>query len=181
MVYVLYKWFLVSGFSFFVSQSAGSWNKQAALQAEKLHPFYISVTEIIHNDKEKNLEVSCKIFVDDMESTLKQNYKTSVDLSNEKQQVQNDKFISDYISKHLVLNADGKASQLNYIGFEKEGESVYCYFEIANIASLKKMDITNSLLQDFTDKQINIMHITVNGKRKSYKLDYPKKQASFNF
>jgi len=181
MVAVLYKWFLVSGFSFLVSLSADSWNKQTALQAERLHPFYISVTEINHNDKEKTLEVSCKIFIDDLESTLKKNYNTAVDLSNEKQETQNDKFISDYIFKHLILNADGKSSKMNYIGFEKDGESVYCYFEIANVPTLKKLDITNSLLQDFTDKQINIMHITVKGKRKSYKLDFPNKQASFSF
>lgn len=178
---ILFKWFLVYGFSFFVFHSENSSKEAKLLQVQKLHPFYISVTEITHNDKEKTLEVSCKIFIDDLENTLKKNYNTVVDLSNEKQETQNDKFISDYISKNLLLNADGKVSKCNYIGFEKDGESVYCYFEISNIPTLKKLDVTNSLLQDFTDKQINIMHITVKGKRKSYKLDFPNKQASFSF
>jgi len=145
------------------------------------HPFYVSVTEINHNVKEQSIEVSCKIFADDMEDILKKNYKTTVDLSNAKQQSQNDKLIADYINRNLSFVVDGKPARLNYVGFEKESESVYCYFEVVQVPSIKKLDVTNSMLQDFSNQQINIMHVTVNGSRKSYKLDYPHKQANFNF
>ncbi len=145
------------------------------------HPFYVSVTEINHNAKDKTLEVSCKIFIDDMEDALKKNYAVSTDLSNEKQIAQNNRLINDYVSKHLSLIADGKAVKLQFVGFEKDKESVYCYFEVPHIATIKKIDLTNSLLQEMHQEQINIMHIVVNGARKSYKLDYPAKQASFSF
>lgn len=145
------------------------------------HPFYVSVTEINHNAKEKTLEVSCKMFVEDLEDILKKNYNTTVDLSNGKNQAQNDKLIADYVSKHFMLNADGKPVKLSYIGYEKDSESAYCYFEVNNLPAVKKLDITNSVLQDLTKDQINIMHVVVNGQRKSTKLDYPNKQASFQF
>ena len=87
----------------------------------------------------------------------------------------------DYIAKNLTLSADGKAIALNYIGFEKDSEAVYCYFEGVNIASVKKLAIVNSLLQDYTDKQINILHVIVNGKRQSTKLDATQRTVSFNF
>ena len=145
------------------------------------HPFYVSVTEIHHNSKDKTLEISCRIFVDDMEATLKKNYHTPVDLSNSKQQAANDRMISDYLPKHLALSIDGKPARLNYVGFEKDSESVYCFFEIHNVTSLKKLDVVNSVLHDFTEDQINIMHVSVNGTRKSYKLDFPDKLASFSF
>jgi hypothetical protein len=148
---------------------------------ENFHPFYVSVTEINHNAKDKTLEVSCKIFADDMEAVLKQNYKAKVDLSIAQQQGQNNKLIADYIIRHLSFVADGKPVKLSFVGFEKESESVYCYFEVPNLPTLKKLDVTNSILQDFNDTQINIMHVIVNGNRKSYKLDYPNKQASFTF
>ncbi len=146
-----------------------------------VHPFYVSVTEIHHNQKEKSLEITCKVFIDDMEETLKNNYKTKVDLSNVSHQIINNKFINDYFTKHLTLSADGKPVRLNFVGFEKDSESVYCYFEVINVASVKKIDLNNSILQDFTDKQINIIHATVNGTRRSYKLDFPNKQVSFQF
>jgi hypothetical protein len=145
------------------------------------HPFYVSVTEINHNPKEQTLEVSCKMFSEDLEDILKKNYKTAVDLTAQKQQPQNEKMIQDYISKHLAIQANGKALKLNFIGFEKEAESVYCYFETEKINGVKKLDVTDSILQDFSDKQINIIHVVVNNNRKSQKLDYPDKMASFSF
>jgi hypothetical protein len=145
------------------------------------HPFYVSVTEINHNQKEKALEISCKIFIDDMEDVLKQNFKTVVDLSDQKQQIKNDQLITAYITKNLSITADQKAVQLNYVGYEKDSEAVFCYFEVVNISTVKAIDVSNSILQDLTDKQINIMHVSVNGVRKSYKLDYPQKLAKFNF
>jgi len=145
------------------------------------HPFYISVTEVNYNAREKSLEISCKIFAEDMEETLKKDYKTTVDLTSKKQQAQNDKLIADYVTKHLAIAADGKSTKLSYVGFEKQAEAVYCYFEVNNVAPPKKVDFTNTILQDFTDKQINIIHMIVGGNRKSLKLDYPAKQASFSF
>ena len=145
------------------------------------HPFYVSVTEINHNPKEQTLEVSCKMFAEDLEEILKKNYRTAIDLSSEKQQPQNEKMIQDYISKRLAIQANGKALKLNFIGFEKEAESVYCYFETEKVGAVKKLDVTDSILQDFSDKQINIIQVTVNSNRKSQKLDYPDKMASFCF
>ena len=147
----------------------------------RLHPFYVSVTEINHNSNDKTLEISCKIFADDMEEVLKKNNNKAVDLANAKQLNQNNQFVADYIQKRLSLNVDGKNVKLSFIGFEKDKESVYCYFEVANVANLKKIELSNSLLQDLNEEQINIIHLIVNGNRKSYKLDFPKKEASFSF
>ena len=145
-----------------------------------VHPFYVSVTEINHNATDKTLEISCKIFVEDMEEILKKS-NSKVDLSDGKNQQQNDMMIEAYLKQHLFVTADGKNIPLQYIGYEKEEESVYCYFEAANIPTVKKLDITNSILYDLTDQQINIMHVVVRGERKSLKLDNAKKQASFTF
>ena len=179
MALLSFKWLFISLFSLFSFQTQE--HSIADKDKESFHPFYVSVTEINHNAKEKTLEVSCKIFADDMEAVLKQNYKTKIDLVSPQQHEQINKFIADYITKHLSFIADGKPVKLTYVGFEKESESVYCYFEVDNLPTLKKLDVNNSLLQDFNDTQINIMHVIVNGNRKSYKLDYPNKQASFTF
>jgi|SRR5687767_6002414 len=174
MAVLFHKWLFLFLFSF-------SAKTDAPPPFSVLHPFYVSVTEIHHNSKDKTLEISCKLFADDMEDVLKKNFNTQVDLTNSKMQALNDKLLAEYMAKKLLLAADGKGRKLEYLGFEKEAEAVYCYFEVKDIASVKKLDLTNSILQDFTDKQINIMHVVVNGNRKSYKLDYPHQKASFNF
>jgi hypothetical protein len=151
------------------------------VQANILHPFFVSVTELNFNPNNKNLEISCKMFVDDFQNALKQNYKRPIDLANEKQENENNSIINDYLTKHLSIVADAKAVGLKFIGFERESESVYCYFEAANISSPKKIVITNKILQDYKQEQVNIMHVVVNGNRKSTKTDIQTNQASLNF
>ena len=175
MAVSVYKWlalpflFLLAPFSY--QTEAG----------KALHPYYISVVEINHNASDKTLEISCKIFTNDFEATLEKNYKTKVDLVNPKNKPAMDKLIIDYINKNLSVKADGKAVNYSYVGYEKEDEAIYSYFQVDNIATVKKIDVTNSILHDFSNQQINIIHCTVGGKRQSTKLDYPDTQASFQF
>lgn len=152
-----------------------------AMNMSALHPFHISVTEVNHNLKEKSLEISCKFFADDFEQTIKNNYKTSLDISSGRDKALFDRYIPDYINRHLMFTVDGKPVKLNYVGYEKDKESVHCFFDVTNIGSVKRLDVTNNLLHDFTNDQINIMHITVNGKRQSASLNYPDSKVSFSF
>ena len=180
MAAILYKWFLVFGISFLAALPRPS----AAAPLEKgpvSHPFYMSVTEIRHNAQAKTLEISCKLFADDFEETLKKNYKTVLDLTAEKDKAALNKFIADYVNRHLALSVNGGPVKLSYIGFEKDGASAYCYFQVDNVPSVKKLDITNSILHDYSNTQINIVHVIVNGRRQSTKLDYPDRQAEFSF
>lgn len=181
MALLLYKWLTVSLLLFTAPAPAAPPVNVPSASVEMRHPFYVSVTEINHNRQAKSLEVTCKIFADDLEDILKKNYKTPIDLASKAQQATTDRLVNDYFTHHLFLVADGKPVKLSYVGFEKESESAYCYFEVSNVASLKKLDVSNSILQDLTNEQINIMHVTVNGTRKSYKLNAPNKEASFTF
>ncbi len=146
-----------------------------------LHPFYVSMTEINHNAKEKELEISVRIFTDDFETVLHNNYKEKVDLTHPSNQAEMNKLVSDYIQKHLQLQADGKTVVLSFLGFEQQSESTWAYFEVKNISSIKKLSLSNSLLHDYRKEQINMLHVKANGKEESYKLDYPETKAAFSF
>src|SRR6476469_2461686 len=145
------------------------------------HPFYVSVVEVNHNQKDATLEISCKLFAEDAQTILEKNYKTTIDFEQPQQAKKIDGLLNDYVQKHLALRTDGKTQALKYIGFERDAESLYGYFEVTGVMAVKTMDLNNSLLYDFTDQQVNIMHVMVGGVRKSYKLDYPKTEADFNF
>lgn len=145
------------------------------------HPFHVSVVEIEHNAGEKTLEISCKIFTDDFETTLAKNYKAKVDLTNPPNKAAMDSLVKKYLFSHLSLKANGKPVVFNYIGFENENEAAYGYLQIDNITSLSKLEITNTIMYDRFDDQVNIMHVKVNGNRKSTKLNYPDKEAAFSF
>ena len=145
------------------------------------HPFYVSVTEISHNAREKILEVSCKIFTNDFELALSKFSNTKVDLSNPGNNPATAKPISDYISRHLQIKVDGRQVTLQYVGAEHETDATWSYFQVNDVPAVKKMEIVDDLLDDSFDAEINIIHVTVNGVRQSTKLNNPEKNVSFNF
>ena len=145
------------------------------------HPFHVSVVEINHNATDKTLEISCKIFTDDFEKVLVQNYKTRVDLINPPDRKAMDSVVKKYIVSHLSVSIDGKPGNFTYLGFERDAEAVYSFVQIDNVSSVKKVELTNKLMHDLFTDQINIMHVIVNGNRKSTKLDYPATAAKVEF
>ena len=166
-----YKWLLIPILGIILS-SAG---------LPGSHPFHVSVVEINHNATDRTLEISCKIFTDDFEKVLAQNYRTKIDLTNPPDKKAMDSVVKKYIFSHLAVSVDGKPGALSYLGFEKDAEAVYSYVQVENVGSVKKVELINKLMHDMFTDQVNIIHVIVKGERKSTKLDYPATAAKIEF
>ena len=142
-----------------------------------LHPLFISVTEIEQNSKEGTVEISCKIFTDDFEKTLRMNTKEKIDLLNPALKSQMDKLVNNYIQQHLIVQIDSRQVVMKFIGYEQQEEGITSYFQVDNIASIKKIKVFNNLLYEFNVQQMGIIHAIVNGTRKSSKLNNPEANA----
>src|SRR5882724_8072051 len=142
MVLSLYGW-LIAVISLVFSNDAAYHGYQL-----RKHPFYVSVTEISHNAKDKIIEISCKIFADDLEMTLTKSSGTKVNLSDQNKKANTDKLIAAYIIKHLQLKIDDKPVVLQFIGSEKEEDVVWSYFQVNNISVVKKINAVNDILYD---------------------------------
>jgi uncharacterized membrane protein len=162
----MYKWLIVFFFTGFLDSH---------------HPIFVSVTEIEHNAAEKTLEISCKIFTDDFETTLRKKYNGRIDLLDAKVRTSMNPIVNDYIQKHLKLVVNGKPVELQFLGFEQEEEGIVSFFEVKNIIEVKKVEVINDLLYEYKPQQMEIMHITVKGERKSSRLNNPDSKAEFLF
>lgn len=168
MALILFKWCVLAALLLPVSKP-------------EVHPYYVTVTEIEHNAKAQTLEVSCKIFTDDFENTLKQATGEKIDLLNPARAEEMREYVNRYISKHLKLEADGKPVALEFLGYERDEEGIISYLEGRGVSSLKKLKVVNDLLYDFHPEQIGLIHVTVRDKRKSFKLDNPDRETVFEF
>ena len=146
-----------------------------------IHPFFVSMTDINFNNGTKELEISVRIFSDDLENTLAKYHTGKIDILHPADQGQMNAYVNDYIQKHLQFTVNDYAVQMKFVGYEQQEESIWSYFEVAGIDDVKKIKVFNNLLHDYTDKQINMLHLRVNKNEQSYKLDYPKNMISFNF
>jgi hypothetical protein len=145
------------------------------------HPFHVSVIEVNHNAGDKSLEISCKIFTDDFEKILAKNYNTKVDLINPTNKAPMDSLVKKYILSHLSISANGKPVSPQFLGFEIDKEAAYGYLEVDNVPVLNKINISTNMMYDQFEDQVNIMHVIVNGNRKSTKLNFPETEASLQF
>lgn len=145
------------------------------------HPYFVSVTEMEFNSKDKTIEIACKIFTDDFENTLKDVYKTRVDIYNPADKNLLGKQMSGYITKHLQLKIDGRPVTLNYVGYEIESEATWCYFSVSAVESVKSVEVFNNILYDYKKEQINLLHMKVKDERKSARLVNPDTLYKFEF
>ncbi len=53
-----------------------------------LHPFFVSVTDINYQQKTKTVEISSKLFFDDLEETLEREHQESLDIVHPKDKIQ---------------------------------------------------------------------------------------------
>ena len=122
------------------------------------HPLFISVTEMEYNTTEKALEISCKVFTDDFEKALAKANDASVDIYHPKDKTVLEKQIAAYISRHLLVKADGKPLSLEYVGYELEEQSTWSYYQVSKLTPApKKVEVFSNLFYELYDKQINIL------------------------
>ncbi|MFM7357884.1 MAG: DUF6702 family protein [Sediminibacterium sp.] len=146
-----------------------------------VHPFYVSLIDISYNEAEATAEISIRIFTDDLEQTLRKQSGTKIDLVNPKNKAAAETELSKYIRQKILLNIDGKPCQLEYLGYEIQKESVWSYWEVKQVKSMKGLQIDCSLLYDFVNLQTNIFHVKKGEKEWSRKLDYPETKLAFIF
>ena len=145
--------------------------KISIFNKEVTHPYYVSVTELEWNAKEKSLELSIKIFTDDLEEALgKTGAKGDLirgDLA------QNRARIESYIQKHLQIRVNGKPIPLKILGYENNTDATWSYFQGTCTEPPVKIEVTNDCLYEVKDQQVNIMHLKSGEFRKSFRLVNP--------
>jgi hypothetical protein len=166
------KIFLFSSLTIFIALSN-------AFLSKKAHPIHLSITDVEYNTKDKSLEIIYKVFIDDFEKILETNYQTRLYLGTEKENPETDKYVIDYLKKHFQLEIDGKRYIPDYHGkYTNSKEDIFAIWILAkveNIAQLKQIRLSNTILMDLYDDQENFTHFKYLGQRKSMRFKYEKK------
>ena len=147
----------------------------------KKHPYYVSVVDIKYDVKQKAVQISARLFTNDLEDALRKTNKKTIDLLNPKIRSEVDSALFHYIKERFQISLNSKVQSLTYIGYEKEEESIWAYLEIKKTAVPKKININTRLLYDFLPQQINIIHTEINGIKKSSKVTNPDSKIEFSF
>jgi hypothetical protein len=146
------------------------------------HPYYIGLTEISTKGKPE-IQVSVRIFTNDLEDALRKSSGKAIDIINPKNKAETDSILFHYISKHLSVTLNAKLQALHYVGYEKEEESIWTYLEIRNVKPvvIKTMKIENTILYDYFPAQTHIIRVNRFDNTESKKITNPESKAEFSF
>lgn len=146
-----------------------------------LHPFHVSVCEINHDQKTNALQITHRIFIDDMENALNKAYDVQLDIMNPDDPDQITKLIGKYVIDRFKITVDHKVRNLIYIGYELDEDAIWCYMEIKGISGLEEIEVFNTILFETYDDQSNIIHVKYQGKIKSFRLMGDTKSSQLSF
>jgi hypothetical protein len=150
-----------------------------------LHPVHVSVTEITHDEKEKELEIISRIFIDDLQAAIRET-KNDDELNLLEPSpggVQTtDQLVKEYLQTHFKISLDGKPQSIFYLGHEVEGDAMLCYLQVKNVKRWKTIEAFNSVITELYDDQSNLVHVTVRNEVKSLRLmrDTPSGKLTFD-
>ncbi len=131
-----------------------------------LHPFHVSISDVVYSESEKTLQISSRIFQDDLEQAMNKVH----NVDNYFETRGNDlikKDLSSFLKDNLRFAVNGTAEDYQFLGYELEEGVVWCYMEINKVRKLKNMEVQYTILFDSFDDQYNLLHLKYRGEIKS--------------
>lgn len=142
-----------------------------------LHDFHTSISEAEYNESNKTFEVSLRVFTNDFEEALAQKNKIK-NLKLDKNSKYND-LIEAYIKDNFYFtDSKNKKLPLNFVGKELDVDVTWIYFEIPFNKYNSGYSITNSVLVELFDDQVNLVNLKYKGLKKTYLLKTNKTTTS---
>jgi hypothetical protein len=127
------------------------------------------------------IQITSRIFLDDLSKAIEKKYNKKNNLASEKESTEDINLLNRYISENLVFKVNGQPKAFRFFSKETEGDVLVCYFSIKDISKLKKLEVYNTILSDWNSEQQNIMHFIVSGEKRSTLFTSSHKSEMLNY
>jgi len=135
-----------------------------------LHKFYVSVTQIDYVPNKKRIEITSRIFIDDLEKALTKKYQKKPNITSSNELPEAEEWIKTYIKEKIKVSINKKPQVIEYLAKEVEGDVLIIYTKIAISKKINTFEFYNSLLTETFQDQQNIVHTNINNNKKSFLL-----------
>ena len=146
-----------------------------------MHKFYVSIWQVNFAPAKQRLEITSRIFADDLNNALKAKFHQSFNLGEKGQTPQQETLFKQYVAANVEVRVNGKPMALEYMSSETENNVFVSYFRVTGIARVNKLGITNKMLQDFVTEQQNIIQTQVGGDKENLLLTADNPSGTIEF
>jgi len=131
------------------------------------HKFYVSIYQINYVPQKKMVQITSRIFIDDLNDALEKKYNKRAFVGTDRQTDSDIELMKKYIAEKLIIKINGKQIVQNYLSNELEANVIICYFSIKDIAKLNSLSIENTALMEINGDQQNVIQANIDGDKKS--------------
>ena len=146
-----------------------------------IHPYYVSTLEIDYRPDRMALQITMRVFTDDWQLMLNTHYDKTLRLDPNTDTEKVLTHSSDYFQQHLELNLNGTDVTPSVLGKEYQDDQLLLYLEIAGVAELQTLAVSNRILFAELEGQQNIVRIKTPTKRKSFLQSQGRARDVFRF
>ena len=140
------------------------------------HELYLSITTIQHQRDDQKLSIQVRLFVNDLEESILQQKGVQLGMWKNTPIDNAQGYVEEYICSRLLIYVNELPVPLDFIGLQIESAEIVedhviiCELEAYGISEIISIRISNSLLIETIDDQVNITNILANKSRKTINL-----------
>ncbi|BDB51815.1 hypothetical protein GENT11_01270 [Flavobacterium ammonificans] len=146
-----------------------------------MHKFYMAIFQVNYAPEKKMLQVTSRIFIDDLNQALEKKYGKKTNIGHEKEDVEDIAILKKYFAENLVFKVNGQTKTVLFLSKEQEGDLLICYGRVADVAKFNSVEITNTVLTHWNSDQQNILHFNAFGDKKTVLFTSSKKTEVLKF
>lgn len=153
----------------------------AICTAAGVHKFYVGIYQIHYAPEKKMLQITTRIFIDDLNDVLQKKYNRKFHLGEAAETPDDVAMLHKYLIANFSVAVNKKPVTLNFLSKETENNVLICYFSVRDVAKPVTMQVANKILFDLVTEQQNIIQTTVNGKKNSLLLTTDNPEGTLTF
>lgn len=120
------------------------------------HKFYVSLATVEHNTADQSLEITMRLFADDLEAAVAR--ETGKPLTHG--QPGFDAAVFAVVQRALtVRQADGRPLTLTWVGLENKVDVTWVYVEAPRVPSTTGLTLRDTIFMDLFPEQVNMVHV----------------------
>ena len=138
------------------------------------HDYYVSSTEVVYVEDKQQLQVTTRIFIDDIEAYFNAQTEDKIQLQPDIEAATIDSLVQLFFENNFNLFFDKKKVALNYIGRQYKDDQILIFAEATVLHPPSSFEIRNTILIPFRTGQQNIVHLKTTNTKKSFLMDASK-------
>ncbi|HEX8017471.1 MAG TPA: DUF6702 family protein [Flavobacterium sp.] len=139
-----------------------------SLSSFAFHKFYMGVFQVNYAAEKKMIQITSRIFVDDLNKGIEKKYNKKTFLGTDKETQADIDLLKRYLSENFNIKINGQLKPIAFLSKELEADDVLvCYSRITAVEKFKVLEISNTVLVDWNAEQQNITHISAYGTKRS--------------